>query len=100
MHVVSRCFAFVRNFIIISRTVFNFQSGHEYRVELTVFDSQRAITPKGGKRELRFMCSARRLIEIFICLKFRENISDGTRAVDRIRMIEALTDGYSKIGRV
>ena len=36
----------------ISQTVFNLQSGHEYMVEMAVFNVQRAITPKLGKPEL------------------------------------------------
>ena len=46
LHVDSWCFTFVRNFIIISHTVFNLQSGHEYMVEMAMFNVQRAITPK------------------------------------------------------
>ena len=49
--VVSWCFTFERNFII-SRTVFNLQSGHEYMVEMAMFNVQRAITPKVGKAKL------------------------------------------------
>ena len=41
---------FLRNFIIISLTVFNFQSGHEYMVELAIFNVQRAIIAKEGKQ--------------------------------------------------
>ena len=77
------CFTFVRNFIIISQTVFNLQSGHKYMVEMAMFNVQRAITPKAGKPELRFMCSARRLIVFYICVKFCKNISDSTRVMER-----------------
>ena len=38
---------------------------------------QRAITPKVSKPELRFMCSARCLIVLYICVKFHENILNG-----------------------
>ena len=31
---------------------------------------RRPITPKVGKPELRFMCSARHLMVLYICLKF------------------------------
>ena len=41
-------------------------------VELAMFNVQRVITPKVGKPELWFMCSALRLIVLYICLKFRE----------------------------
>ena len=57
-------------------------------VEMAMFNIQRAITPKAGKPELRFMSHV-----LYICVKFRENISDGIRVMERTRMIEALTDG-------
>ena len=41
---------------------------------LAMFNVQRAITPKVGKPELWFMFSASRLIVIYICVKFHENI--------------------------
>ena len=66
---------------------------HESLVEMAIFNVQRAITPKVGKPELRVMSSARRLIVLYICEKFRENISDGIRVMERTLMKEALTDG-------
>ena len=42
-------------------------------VEMAVFNVQRAITPKVGKPELQFMCSASHLIVSYICVKFCEN---------------------------
>ena len=58
-----------------------------------MFNIQKVITPKVGKTELRYMCAARRLIVFYICVKFRENILDGIRVMERTRMTEALTDG-------
>ena len=52
---------------------FNLQSRHEYILEMAMFNVQRAITPKVGKPELQFMCSAHRLIMLYICVKFLEN---------------------------
>ena len=52
----------------ISQTVFNLQSGHEYMVEMTLLNVQRAITPKVGNLDFRFMCSARRLIVLYTCV--------------------------------
>ena len=46
-------------------------------VEIAMFNVQRAITPKIGKPELRFMCSVCRIIMLYICVKFCENTSDG-----------------------
>ena len=44
-------------------------------METKIVNTQRAITPKEGKPELRFMCSARRLMVFSICVKFDENVS-------------------------
>ena len=33
--------------------------------------------------ELRFLFSAHRLIEVYICTKFHENILDGIRVIER-----------------
>ena len=61
----------------ISQNVFNLQCGHQYMVEIAMFNVQRAIIPNVGKPELRFICSARCLILPYICVKFRENITNG-----------------------
>ena len=42
---------------------------------MKIVNTQRAITPKVGKPELRFMCSARRLMVFNICVKFHKNMS-------------------------
>ena len=44
---------------------------------------QRAITPKVGKPELRFMCSVLCLMVLYICVKFHENITNGIRVKER-----------------
>ena len=85
----------MRNFIIISRTVFNLQSGHEYMVEMAMFNVQKAITPKAGKPELQFMCSAYCFIVLYICVKFHENILDGIRVMEWTQMMEAMTNGWT-----
>ena len=41
-------------------------------VETAMFNVQRAITPKVGKPELRFICSACSLIMLYICMKSRK----------------------------
>ena len=63
--------------MLISRRVYNLQSENKYMVEMALFNVQRALTPKAGKTELWFMCSACHLIELYICVKFHENITDG-----------------------
>ena len=64
----------------ISQTVFKLQSGHEYMVEMAMFNVQKAITPK-----FWFMFSARCLMVLYIGVKFRENISNGIRVVEQTR---------------
>ena len=60
-----------------------------------MFNAQWAITPKVGKQKLQFMCYARRLIVLYICVTFGKNISDGVRVMEWTRMMEALTDGQT-----
>ena len=48
-------------------------------------NTQSAITPKVGKLEVRFMCSARRLMVFNICVKFHENMSSGFKVIKRTR---------------
>ena len=66
LHVVSWCFIFVKNFIIISQTVFNLQSRHKYMVDMAMFNVQKTITKTVSKPELRFMCSARRHSDLYL----------------------------------
>ena len=54
-------------------------------VEMTMFNVQRAITTKVGKPELRFMCSVRLLIVLYIYVKFPENISNSFQLTERTR---------------
>ena len=61
-------------------------------VKMAMFNVQRAVTPKIGKPELWFMCSACSIMVLYICVKFRENITNG-RVMERIRV-------YGKIGYV
>ena len=46
-------------------------------------NTQRAITPKLGKPELRFMCSASCLMVFYVCVKFHENMSRGFKVMER-----------------
>ena len=64
-------------------------------VEMAKFNVQRAITPKVIKPDLWFICSAHRLIVLYICVKFGENISDGFRVMERTQMIKMLADGQA-----
>ena len=40
------------------------------------------------------MCSAHRLIVLYICVKFHGDISDGIRNMEQMQMTEALKDGW------
>ena len=62
-------------------------------IGMTMFNVQRALSLKVGKPALRFVCFACHLTVFNICLKFRENISNGIRVMERTRMIEAMRDG-------
>ena len=50
-------------------------------------NTQRAITPKVGKPELRFVCSACRLMVFIVCVKFHENMSSGFKVMERTRKL-------------
>ena len=50
---------------------------------MKIVNTQRAITPKVGKPELWFMCSAHRLIMFNVCVKFQENMSSGFKLMKR-----------------
>ena len=78
--------------MIISQTVFNLQSGQVYMVEMTMFNVKRAITPKVGKSDLLFMCSAHCFILLYIYVKFCENITKGIRIMELTRVHGR--DGY------
>ena len=42
-----------------------------------IVNTQRVITPKVEKPELRFMCFARRFMVLNVCVKCHENMSSG-----------------------
>ena len=44
--------------------------------------TQRAISPKVGKPELQFMCSACRLMVFNICVKINENTSSSFKLME------------------
>ena len=59
------------------------------------FQFQRAITLKRHNPELRFLRSARRLMLLYICVKFHENISNGFLVTERTRFCDRQTDGQT-----
>ena len=50
-------------------------------------NTQRAVSPKVGKPELRFMCSARRFMVFNICAKFHENMSSSFKLREQTRKL-------------
>ena len=56
-------------------------------MEMAIFNIQRAITLKVGIQELRFMCSAHRLMVFNICVEFHENMSSGFKLMERTRKL-------------
>ena len=58
-----------------------------------IVNTQRAITQKVEKPELRFLCSARRLMVFNVCVKFHENMSIGFKVMERTRKL--LTDTHT-----
>ena len=58
-----------------------------YGADTKIVNTQRAITPKVGKPELRFMFSARCLMVFNICVKFHENMSSDFKQMERTRKL-------------
>ena len=54
---------------------------------MKIVNTQRGITPKVGKPELRFICSVRCFMVFNICVKFHENMSSGLKVMERIRKL-------------
>ena len=80
----ARClmvFNSVSSFMKICQAVLKLWSGHE------IVNTKRTITPKVGKPELRIMCSARRLMEFNVRVKFHENMSSGFKVMERTRKL-------------
>ena len=50
---------------------------------MEIINTQRTITPKVGKPEKRFMCSAHHLMVFNICVKFHENMSSCFKVMER-----------------
>ena len=48
-----------------------------------IVNTQRAITPNEGKPEIGIMCSARRLVESYVCVKFHENMPSSFKVMER-----------------
>ena len=56
-------------------------------MDTKIINIQRAITPYVGKPELQFICSARRLMVLNVCVKFHENMSSSFKVMERTQKI-------------
>ena len=56
--------------------------------QITIYNVQRAITPKVGKPQLWFLCSACCLMVVNIHVNFHENISNGFQGMGRTRFYD------------
>ena len=54
---------------------------------MKIINTHRAITPKVGKPELRFLCSAHCLMVFNVCMKFHENMSSSFKVMERTRKL-------------
>ena len=63
---------------------------------MKIVNTQRAITPKVGKPELRFMFSARCLMVFNICVKFHENMSGRFKLMERTQKLLTYKGNNSK----
>ena len=73
---------FVSSFMKICQVVFKIMERTR-----KIVNTQRAITPKVRKPELRFMCSALPLMVFNIRVKFYENISSRFKVMERTRKL-------------
>ena len=55
---------------------------------ITIYNVQRAVTPKAGNLVLWFLCSAHHIMVIYICIKFQANISNGFQETERTHILQ------------
>ena len=83
--------------VIVS--IFFVHSRNDY---FNIYNIQRAATTKVGYSELRFSCSARCLMVLYICETFHNNISTGFQITERTRVhgrngyVQCSEGNYSK----
>ena len=68
--------------------VFKLQRGHKYMTEITIYNVQWATTPKVGKPELGFLCSACHLMVLYISVRFHKNISKVLQVTEQTQVHE------------
>ena len=55
------------------------------RTQITIVEFQRGITPKMYRQEIWFLCSATRLMMLYISTKFHENILNCFQVIERTK---------------
>ena len=94
----ARCLMLINIFMKFHECVLNgfwvTERTRPYR-KIYYFQFQRAITPKIRNPELRFLHCIRRLMLLYICVKFHENISNGFGITERARFCFRQTDGQT-----
>ena len=66
---------------------------------MKIVNTQRAITPKVGKPELRFICSARCLMAFNVCVKFHENMSSSFKVMEQTQKLLTQRAIAPKVGK-
>ena len=69
----------------ISQTVFKLQWTQIY-YRNHYFQSSKGLTQKVGQPVLQFLCSAPRLMMLYICVKFHQNIWNGLQLTEQTRV--------------
>ena len=54
--------------------------------EIDYVQCSKGNNSKSRQSELRFMCSASHLIMLYICVKFRENVTNGIRLMEQTQV--------------
>ena len=67
-------------------------------IGITIYNVQRAVTPKAGNSKLRFLCSAYHIMVICICLKFQKNISTADTYITEITIFNVQRAITQKVG--
>ena len=55
---------------------------------ITIYNVQRAVRPKASNSELWFLCYAHRIMVIYICIKFQENISNSFQVIEQTHILQ------------
>ena len=68
--------------------------------QITIYNGQSVETPKAGKSQLWFLCSAHHIMVKHICINFQENISNSFQVTERTHIFQCSKDSKSRSSRV